>query len=399
VNDERLTLNEVAERAGVSPATLRRWVKSGLIPQLEGGAGGPWSAPAAAQARIVARLRDRGHTIEQIQAATEDGRLAFGFIEELLPDEDGDATLKDVAKATGLEPAMIERLWSSFGLPSQDLDAMSDEDVEAMREAAGVLQTGLPLVASLQLARVYGQALSQIADAEVRLIHLYVHEPLMREGVPGLRMAEQMETLARDLLPRSSTLMEYLHRRFLQHFVAQDVVGHMEVELDGEVDLGRLRVGICFCDLAGYTRFTEEEGDEQALSYVERFIDRVTETLPDDARVVKTIGDEAMIVGQDIQALTEWAVRFKDDFTERPEPRIGIHYGAALYRDGDYFGREVNLASRVVARARGGEVLATDAVVEQVSQSGRLTFEGIGQVKLKGFDEPRQLCRATGFAR
>jgi len=399
VNDERLTLKEVAERAGVSPATLRRWVNSGLIPQLDGGAGGPWDVSAAAQAQVVARLRDRGHTIDQIQAATEDGRLAFGFVEELLPDEDGDASLEDVARETGLEPAMIERVWSSFGLPGQDLDAMSDEDVEAMREAAGVLSTGLPLVASLQLARVYGQALSQIADAEVRLIHLYVHEPLMREGVPGLEMADQMENLARDLLPRSATLMEYLHRRFLQHFVAQDVVGHMEVELDGEVDLGRLRVGICFCDLAGYTRFTEEEGDEQALSYVERFVDRVTDTLPDDARVVKTIGDEVMIVGQDIRALTEWAVRFQAEFRERPEPRIGIHYGAALYRDGDYFGREVNLASRVVARARGGEAIVTDAVVEQASQSDRLSFEGIGQVKLKGFDEPRQLCRATGSSR
>lgn len=396
MNDERLTIDEVAERAGVSPATLRRWAKGGLIPQLDGGA---WSAAAAAQARIVARLRDRGHTIEQIRAATEDGRLAFGFVEELLPDEDGDASLKDVAGETGLAPALIERLWSSFGLPGQDLDAMSPEDVEAMHEAAGVLSTGLPLVASLQLARVYGQALSQIADAEVRLIHLYVHEPLMREGVPGLQMAEQMGALARDLLPRSSTLMEYLHRRYLAHFVAQDVVGHMEVELDGDVDLGRLRVGICFCDLAGYTRFTEEEGDEQALSYVERFVDRLTESLPDDARVVKTIGDEAMIVGQDIQALTEWAVRFQGEFGERPEPRIGIHYGAALYRDGDYFGREVNLASRVVARARGGEVLATDVVVEQVAATSRLTFEGIGQVKLKGFDEPRQLCRATGFAK
>lgn len=399
MNDERLTLREVADRAGVSPATLRRWVKEGLIPQLDDGAGGQWSVAAAAQARIVARLRDRGHTIDQIRAATEDGRLAFGFVEELLPDEDGDTSLKDVAKATGLAPALIERLWNSFGLPASDLEAMSDEDVVAMREAAGVLSTGLPLVASLQLARVYGQALSQIADAEVRLIHLYVHEPLMREGIGGLQMAEQMETLARDLLPRSATLMEYLHRRFLQHFVAQDVVGHMEVELDGEVDLGRLRVGICFCDLAGYTRFTEEEGDEQALSYVERFVDGVSETLPDDARVIKTIGDEAMIVGQDIQALTEWAVRFQGEFTQRPEPRIGIHYGAALYRDGDYFGREVNLASRVVARARGGEVLVTDAVVEQVAASSRLTFEGIGQVKLKGFAEPRQLCRATGFAK
>jgi adenylate cyclase len=395
VNDERLDLKEVAERAGISPATLRRWVKSGLIPQVEGAGGAPWTQAAAAQARIVARLRDRGHSIEQIKQATEDGRLAFGFIEELLPGESGDASVKDVARATGLEPALIERLWTSFGLPNRELDALTDEDLEAMREAAAVLSSGLPLVASLQLARVYGQALSQIADAEVRLIHLYVHEPLMREGVPGLQMAEQMEGLARDLLPLSSSLMAYLHRRFLQHFVAQDVVGHMEVELDGDVDLGRLRVGIAFCDLAGYTRFTEEEGDEQALSHVERFVDTVTETLPDDARVIKTIGDEVMIVGQDIQALTDWAVGFQQLFRDRPEPRIGVHYGATLYRDGDYFGREVNLAARVVARARGGEVLVTDAVVEQVAESDHLAFEGIGQVKLKGFDEPRQLCRAT----
>ena len=121
----------------------------------------------------------------------------------------------------------------------------------------------------------------------------------------------------------------------------------------------------------------------------------MTDTLPDDARVIKTIGDEVMIVGQDVQALTDWAVGFQQLFDERPEPRIGIHYGATLYRDGDYFGRDVNLASRVVARARGGEVLVTDAVVEAVGESDHLAFEGIGQVKLKGFDEPRQLCRAV----
>jgi adenylate cyclase len=82
-------------------------------------------------------------------------------------------------------------------------------------------------------------------------------------------------------------------------------------------------------------------------------------------------------------------------FEERPQPRIGIHYGSTLYRDGDYFGREVNLASRVVARARGGEVLLTDSVIESVRDTSHLSFEPIGQVKLKGFDEPRQLCRAT----
>jgi adenylate cyclase len=396
VNDEPLTLKEVSGRAGVTPATLRRWVRAGLIPQLEDDASGGWTPAAALHARLVARLRERGHTIDQIKRATDEGRLAFGYIEELLPDDNGHLSLEDVASATGLEAALIERFWSGLGLPGRDLGELTEEDVEALHEVASVLGAGLPLVAFLQLARIYGHALSQIADAEVRLIHLYVHEPLMREGMPGLQMAEQMETLARDLLPLSSSLMEYLHRRFLQHFVAQDIVGHMEVELDGDVDLGRVRVGIAFCDLAGYTRFTEEEGDEQALSLIERFVDSVTETLPDDARVVKTIGDEVMIVGQDIQALTEWAVDFQGLFLERPEPRIGIHYGATLYRDGDYFGREVNLASRVVARARGGEVLVTDSVVEQVAASRDLAFEGIGQVKLKGFDQPRQLCRATG---
>jgi adenylate cyclase len=258
------------------------------------------------------------------------------------------------------------------------------------------MAAGFPLVAFLQLCRVYGQALSQIADAEVRLFHLYVHEPRMREGVPGLEMAEEMEGLARDLLPLASPLMDYVHRRFLQHFVEQDVVGHMEVDLEeDDADLGRIRVVIAFADLAGFTRFTEEEGEEEALSFVERFVEGVTNTLPESARVVKTIGDEVMIVGQDADALVDWAVGFVGIFDERPEPRIGIHYGSTVYRDGDYFGREVNLASRVVARARGGEILVTDSVVEAVHDAAHLRFETIGEVKLKGFAAPRQLCRAS----
>jgi adenylate cyclase len=394
VNDDRLTLKEAAERAGVSPSTLKRWAETGVIPEVDG-ASDEWTDAAAAHARIVARLRERGHTLQHIREASGQGRLAYGFVEELFPGGREPRSLEDAAEATGLEPALIERFWTSLGLPRQRLDRLTDEDVQALQYVASVLAAGFPLVAFLQLVRVYGQTLAQIADAEVRLFHLYVHEPLIREGIPGLQMAEEMEHLARDLLPLSSPLMDYIHQRFLQHYIEQDVVGHMEIELDEGVDLGRLRVAVAFGDLAGYTRYTEEEGEEEALSYVERFIETVTASLPDDARVVKTIGDEVMIVGQDAAALTEWAVGFQRLFGERPEPRIGIHYGATLYRDGDYFGREVNLASRVVARARGGEVLVTDAVVDAVKRLDHLNFEAIGQVKLKGFDEPRSLCRVS----
>jgi adenylate cyclase len=392
---DTLSLKEAAERVGVSVDTLRRWARDGLIPEVDGT--GEWTTAAVAHARIVSRLRERGHSLEQIREAGDQGRLAFSYIEDMFEaDRAASVSIDDAADRTGLEPALIERFWTSLGLPATALEELTEEDVEALQYVAAILDSGFPLVAFLQLCRVYGQALSQIADAEVRLFHLYVHEPLIRDGVPGLEMAEQMEDLARALLPLSSPVMDHVHQRFLQHFVEQDVVGHMESELeDDDVDLGRVRVAIAFADLAGYTRFTEEEGEEEALSSVERFVEGVVNTLPEDARVVKTIGDEVMVVGQDVGALVDWAVGFASLFDERPEPRIGVHYGTTLYRDGDYFGRDVNLTSRVVARARGGEVLVSDTVTEALRDAPHLSFEEIGQVKLKGFAEPRVLCRAV----
>lgn len=395
VSERALSLREAAVLVGVTPATLRRWAETGVIPEHDGSV--EWSPPAVAHARMVARLRERGHTLQELRKAGQEGRLAHGYVEALLvPEDRGEIPFEDAAAEVGLEPAMVERIWNTLGFAPRRPDTISEEDLKALRYVASVIDAGFPLVAFLQLLRVYGQSLARIADAETRLFHIYVHEPLMRQGVPGLQMAEEMEDLARGLLPLASPLMDYLHQRFLAEFVERDVVGHMEVELDESVDLGRVRVTIAFADLAGYTRFTEEAGEEEALTTVERFIDAVTETLPDDARVIKTIGDEVMIVGSDPGALTDWSVGFQRLWDERPTPRIGIHTGVALYRDGDYYGRDVNLAARVVARARGGEVLVSDAVMDEIREDEHLEFENIGQVKLKGFDEPRLLCRVRG---
>jgi adenylate cyclase len=384
-----LTLREAAERAGVSPQTLRRWASEGVIPQYDG----EWSPAAAAHARIVARLRERGHSLEEIKRATDSGRLAFGYIEDLFAQDEPVHSLQEAAADTGLEPALIERIYITVGFPRATLERISEDDLQFLRYIAAVLAAGFPLVAFLQLLRVYGQAVAQLADAEVRLFHLYVHEPLMRDGVPGLEMAEEMESLAREVLPLASPIMDHVHQSFLSHFVEQDVIGHMEADLDGEeLGLGRLRVAIAFADLAGYTRLTEEQGEEEALDAVERFIEDVEHTLPDDARVIKTIGDEVMVVGNDAGALTDWAAGFQELHQERPLPRIGIHLGQALYRDGDYYGGAVNQAARVAARAAGGEVLVTREVVD--AAGSHLEFEPIGEVRLKGFTTPTELFLA-----
>jgi adenylate cyclase len=385
-----LTLSDVARRIDVSPATLRRWVNDGIVPVADG----RWTPAAIAHARIVARLRERGYSLGQLREAAHAGRLAYGYLEDLFPPPARVRTLDEAAAETGLEPALIERIWTAAGFSADSLERIGEEDLQLLRYMSAVLDGGLPLVAFLQLVRVYGQALAQIADAEVKLFHLFVHEPLMRDGVPGLEIAEAMQGIASELLPLASPIMDRVHHRALQHFVSQDVIGHLELEGVGDAELGRLRVGIAFADLAGYTRLTEEAGEVEAVDVVERFVESVELTLPDDARVIKTIGDEVMVVGADPNALAEWAVGFQVlNAGRRPLPRIGIHAGDALYRDGDYYGSAVNLASRVGARAAGGEVLVTDAVVDAAGP--HLVFEPIGEVKLKGFSEATQLFLAS----
>jgi adenylate cyclase len=388
--------SEAACRAGVTAQTLRRWAQNGLVPQVRDG---HWTPAAVARALLVARLREGGHSLAEIRAATDSGRLAFGFVDELLPAHERTHTLEAAAADTGLEPTLIERVFLSMGFnAAAAAERLSDDDLELLRHVAVVLAAGFPLVALLQLVRVYGQALAQIADAGVRLLHLYVHEPLMRQGVPGVRIGEEMQECARELLPLASPIMARVHQRFLAHFVEQDVIGHMEAGLKGAPpDLGRLRVAIAFADLAGYTRLTEEEGQEEAVDAVERFIEDVEVTLPEEARVIKTIGDEVMIVGSDAAGLVDWGVGFQRLVADRrPLPRIGMHHGPTLYRDGDYYGREVKLAARVAARAAGGEVLVTRPVVEL--SGSHLESERIGEVGLKGFDQATELLLASAAA-
>jgi len=386
--DERISLSEASRRSGVPASTLKRWAEERVLPVRRG----RWTAAAAAQARVVARMRARGHSLEELRQAGREGRLAFGFVEELLPDREELVTLEDASRETGLEPELVERILVILGTPLGRERRLGRDDLMALRHLARVLAAGLPLVALLQLVRVYVQSLRRIADAEVRLFHLYVHEPMIRDALPELEIAEEMGELAGDVLPLAPPLTEYLHRRYLRFFLEQDVVGHMETDLAAPVvsELGQVPVALCFIDLTGFTRYTEEEGEREALDVVDNFVETVEATLPPEATVVKTIGDEVMVVSPEPTSLTEWAVGLLERFPDRPRPRVGIHHGAAVYRDGDYFGTQVNLAHRVVGRAQAGEVLVTDSVTGSLSERG-LACEPIGEVHLKGFPEATPL--------
>ena len=389
---ERISLSEAARRAGVSKKTLTRWADEKIVPVRKG----KWTAQAAAQARVVARMRERGYSLSDLKQAGKEGRLAFGLSENVFADKSETIPIADVAELTGFEEETIERTMIVLGTPLGQERELTGVDVEALLQMASVVESGLPIEALLQLVRVYAQSVRRIADAEVRLFHLFVHEPMIRDGLGQVEMAEALGEVVQSTSPVAVPLFEYLHRRYVRYFMEQDVVGHMEDEFGGGEDIGEVRITLCFIDLTGFTRFTEEEGDAEAYSVIEQFTDTVEATLPPEANVVKTIGDEVMVVSPDPSSLTEWSVGFLSLFDDRPKPRVGIHYGAAVFRDGDYFGGQVNLAHRVVNRALGGEVLVTGPVAQTIEEHPDLELDGIGEVVLKGFPVPTPLYLVRG---
>jgi len=133
-----LSIQEAAERVGVAVTTLRRWARDGLLPRYDGS----WSPAVVSHAKIVARLRDRGHSLKEIRQATHEGRLAYGYIEELFDSEANSHTPAQAARETGLEPALIARVLSALGTAPAEAERISAEDLELLRYVAAVLDAG-----------------------------------------------------------------------------------------------------------------------------------------------------------------------------------------------------------------------------------------------------------------
>src|ERR1700730_8060651 len=135
-SDEYISLSEASRRAGVPTSTLKRWAEEKIIPVTRG----RWTPVAAAQARVVARMRERGHSLEELKDAGREGKLAFGLAEELFPPQEGEVTIEQAAEQTGLEAELIERLQSLFGTPTGREQTLTKADLEAMHNCARILE-------------------------------------------------------------------------------------------------------------------------------------------------------------------------------------------------------------------------------------------------------------------
>jgi adenylate cyclase len=390
------TAAELAARARVDPALVGRLVELGILAPAEGDAS--YGLGDVRRVRLADACRQAGLSVEGIGEAIAAGRLSFAFLDlvSLAGRPLAGTTYEQLCAELELPMALVQRIHEASGLgrpqPDDPIHSL-DRDLLASTQLGRAL--GLDDGVLIRLSRVYGENLRRIAQAEPEFYHDHIEGPLLASGMDERQMREAASQLSDQLAEVVQQVLLALYHRHQERYTIDHLVSHIEAVVAEQPV--RRPPAMCFLDLAGYTRLTEERGDRAAAALATSLADLVEQvSLPHDGQPVKWLGDGVMFhfrrPARAVVAALEMVERTPQ--AGLPPAHVGLHAGPVVFQDGDYFGRTVNLAARIAAHAGPGQVLVSDQVVAECGD-GAVAFEPIGPVPLKGVTDPVPLYRAT----
>jgi adenylate cyclase len=344
-----------------------------------------------ARIELLEYLSDEGFDIEELREAAAAGRLLLLATERRLTDGPPRYTPREVAEKAGVDFELLERFQRAMGAPTGDPDERSvgEASLGAARVVKSLLDAGLPEEGMIQVARTMGTANARVAQSNRELIVQSLIEPGDREPEVAARLAEAAE----ELVPLASEILGYGLRLHLLEQIRRDVIGAADLATGGVG--GADEVSVVFADLVGFTKLGEDIEAEQLGSIATRLEELAADVAEPPVRLVKLIGDAAMLASDEPQPLLEAALRLVDaadaEGESFPQLRAGAALGTALGRGGDLYGRPVNLASRITGIARPGSVLASNDLKE--ATEGAFSFSFAGKRPIKGLDQPVKLFR------
>jgi adenylate cyclase len=395
----RLTAPDLASRTGSDTEGIRALVDAGI---LEPADDGTFPLTAINKVRLVTALLDGGITLEDMEQAVAAGKLSFYFMDSLFIHQVPlvDETFDQLVRESGLTREAVEELYVSWGLsvPGPEERVRAD-DAEALRAQRVFPDAGLDPETLVAATGFFGENLRRLAESQVSFFVANVMEPMLRAGRSPQDVLDEASPLSASLQPTAEVVVRWLHRRHFENYAMQEAVQLVERTME-EAGFAPPRPpappAIAFLDLSGYTRLTETSGDEAAAKLggeLNQLVRRAAQA--NDGRAVKLLGDGVMFYFADPVCAVRSGLQLVDMARETglPEPRVGASAGPVVYRDGDYFGRTVNVAARITDYARPREVLVSAEVVA-ASDASDFEFQSIGAPLLKGLAEPVALYRA-----
>lgn len=346
----------------------------------------------AERADLVAWLLDSGFTVEQIRGAISPMLLAS---RRLIGDDGTYVSTRQIAEDTGVDIDLVQRVQRAIGLPTVDDPddaAYLTADAEAVAHTRKFLDLGFDADQLIQVLRTMSEGLSNATET-MRYTAL---AKLLHAGATELDIARGSEHIVSAVAPLLGPMIEDMLMLQLRHTMESEAVTASERAAGAPLPGGR-DIAVAFADLVGFTRLGEETPPEELEQLAHRLTDLAHDVAVPPVRFVKGIGDAVMLVCPDpvplLDAMLELAGAAEADATF-PRLRVGMAFGQAVSRAGDWFGSPVNLASRVTGVARPGAVLVAESAREAIGDAGDFEWSYAGGRHLKGIKGETKLFRA-----
>jgi adenylate cyclase len=343
-----------------------------------------YGLPAAQRAELRAYLAELGADPARIDEADECRTLGPLAVEIAVGLGVGKPFLEALADS-GSDTESAVQLWRALGFPDPRTSEpllTADEDA-SLRLLADVGTSLLGRDATMTIARLIGTATSQLAEALVDAFRMQVEVPGLTSGTPYPEVVRGYAELLQAATPQ---LQQTLGNCLRRHLVAA-AAGAWSVDEDNTTARRDLVVG--FADLVGWTPLSRSSTPARLAQLVQRFEQHLAAAAsPYDVRVVKLLGDGAMVVASDADDACAFAMRLVEAVTadgELPPVRVGLAAGQVMVLGGDHHGEVVNLAARLGAVAPAGGVLVDDVVRGRTT---RMTFADPSDEELRGFTGP-----------
>jgi adenylate cyclase len=361
--------------------------EEGLLEGLEGN-------EREARRKLLEELAEDGVSLEELRTAVAEDRLALVPVERVLSGGTEKLTAAEVAERAGVEVDFLKREWRALGLALSDDDvaAYTQRDVEAAERVQILRDAGVPDDGVLEIARLMGMTMSQLAAANRRVIA----DAFMQEGDTEYDVAKRFAEAARVFTPLIGDSLSYVLGLHLREQIRHDAFDLTEVS-SGRASSAD-EVTVCFADMVDFTHLGETLDPDALGTVTGRLGELAALVVEPPVRLVKLIGDAAMIVGPEPQPVLDSALELvaaaEREGENFPLLRAGVASGMALPRAGDWYGRPVNLASRITAIARPASVLTSEDVHAALEDDGAYEWSYAGSRKLKGIDGSTKVFRA-----
>jgi adenylate cyclase len=400
---EAFTLEEVAARAGVPGQRLRDLVDLGILTPRPDGA---FHVGDVRRARIIEAVFEAGMPLEALAEGFRRGVLNLEFVDS--PEYDrfpqlSEETFGQVSERTGVPFNLLAVIRETGGFPSPSIDDhIREDELRVLPFVELQVRLGFDHVAIERLLRAEGDSLRRIAEAEAEWWRLQVAGPRLDAGQSGISVAAVDVSAALNHASEAA-LLAIWNAQQARTWTMNIVTGfEYLLKREGLYHAEERPPAICFLDVTGYTRLTQERGDRAAAELAESLARLVQRTSADHAgRPVKWLGDGVMFFFRDPAQGVLAALDMVDGVVAAglPPAHVGLHAGPVVVQEGDYYGQTVNIAARIADYARPGEVLVSKAVVD-AAPLATLAFDDIGDVELKGVTGVVHLAaaRRTGSA-